>query len=99
MSENASSRKFFRLFAATGPGWNNWEPMFPSFAYAYMKAKKNDPTCRNPKIVVEVDSVAEIMDKIVPYGGRTLREAYVNEEGMSEDHIDRLSLFWPKKDF
>lgn len=69
------------MFAATGPGWNNWEPMFPSFGYAYMKAKKNDPTGRNPKIVVEVDSIADISEKVIPYGGKVLREAYTNEEG------------------
>ncbi len=71
------------LFAATGDGWNNWEPMFPSFTYAYLKPKKDDPTGRNPKLVIEVDSLEEILKKVPENGGKILRAPYVNVEGVT----------------
>lgn len=71
------------FFCATGDGWNNWEPMFPSFTYAYMKAKKNDPTGRNPKLLVEVDSLEDILRKVPENGGKVLRAPYENVEGIT----------------
>ena len=67
------------MFAATGPGWDNWEPMFPSFNYTYLKKKNAGGV--NPKIIVEVNSLADICKSVVPYGGKVLAEPYTNEEG------------------
>ena len=67
------------MFAATGPGWDNWEPMFPSFNYTYLKKKNAGGV--NPKIIVEVNSIADICKAVVPYGGKVLTEPYTNEEG------------------
>ena len=69
-------------FAATGDGFDNWEPMFPSFTYAYLKSRKNDPTGKNPKILVEVDDLDAILEKVPTYGGRVLRDKYKNVEGV-----------------
>lgn len=69
------------MFCATGPGWNNWEPMFPSFTYGYLKARSTDPTGTDPRFIVEVDSIDDICAKVGQYGGKVLREKYTNEEG------------------
>lgn len=67
------------MFAATGPGWDNWEPMFPSFSYTYLKRKKAGQ--KNPRIIVEVNSLSEICKAVLPYGGKVLEAPYTNEEG------------------
>lgn len=69
-------------FAATGDGWNNWEPMFPSFTYAYLKSKNSDPTGKLPKFIVEVDSMDDILKAVPEGGGRILRDRYTNVEGI-----------------
>lgn len=66
------------LFCATGPGWDNWEPMFPSFAYAYIMPKKEG---KNPKIIIEVDDVAAFCEAIIPYGGKVITAPFTNTEG------------------
>lgn len=68
------------MFAATGPGSPNWEPSVPSFAYGYLRAKKNDPTGTYPRFVIECDSIDETLKKIVEAGGEILREKY-QEDG------------------
>lgn len=65
-------------FAATGPGFDNWEPMFPSFCYAYLKAKCGG---KEPRIIVEVDDLAAILEQVTAYGGKVVRPSYENEEG------------------
>lgn len=68
-------------FCATGDGWDNWEPMFPSFTYAYLKSEKDDQTGRNPKILVEVDCLDDILKLVSEHGGKVLRAPYRNVEG------------------
>lgn len=69
------------LFAATGDGWNNWEPMFPSFTYAYLAPRQEDLTGPAPKILVEVDSMDDILKVVPANGGKVLRDRYTNVEG------------------
>lgn len=69
------------MLCATGPGWNNWEPMFPSFTYGYLKSRASDTTGANPRLIIEVNNVDDICARVPEYGGKVLKEKYINEEG------------------
>ena len=64
------------MFAATGPGFANWEPKFPSFGYGFLKPKATDDTGKAPRFVVEVDNIDELLAKVEQYGGKILKGKY-----------------------
>lgn len=64
------------MYCATGPGFENWEPKFPSFGYGFLKPRLTDSTGKEPKFVIEVDSIDDICAKVNEYGGKVLKEKY-----------------------
>ncbi len=68
------------MFAATGPGNPNWEPSVPSFTYGYLRPRAWDRTGRDPRHMVEVDSIDATVQKVLAAGGRLLAETY-EEDG------------------
>lgn len=64
------------MFCATGPGFANWEPKFPSFGYGLLKPQESDDTGAYPRFVVEVDNIDELLPKIEAYGGKVLKGKY-----------------------
>lgn len=65
------------LYAATGPGFANWEPIAPSFIYGFLRAKKDDKTGKSPAFIVEVDNIEEKLLKIRENGGAILEEKHL----------------------
>lgn len=68
------------MFCATGPGNANWEPSVPSFIYGFLRSKQEDPTGKDPLFMIEVDDLEETFKKVVKYGGKVLREPYVEDK-------------------
>ena len=64
------------MFCATGPGFENWEPKFPSFGYGLLKPQETDDTGVYPRFVVEVDNIDELLPKIEAYGGKIIKGKY-----------------------
>lgn len=67
------------FLCATGPGFPNWEPRFGSTGYGFLKPFEADPTGTHPHFVVEVDSVERICAAVGAYGGKVVRERYVED--------------------
>jgi predicted enzyme related to lactoylglutathione lyase len=67
------------LLCATGPGFPNWEPRFGSTGYGFLMPRENDPTGRQPRFMVEVDSIEDVLKKVGAYGGEVIRGAYVED--------------------
>lgn len=64
------------MFAATGPGTENWEPKFPSFSYGFLMPRGGSRTSKEPKFVVEVDDIDDLLGKVEGLGGKILRDRF-----------------------
>ena len=85
------------MFAATGPGFANWEPRFPSYGFGFLKSVKSDDTGRNPRYMIEVDSIDELLPKLEAYGGKLLKAKYTvegNEYAVVEDSEGNAFYIW-----
>ena len=68
------------MYCATGPGNANWEPSVPSFIYGFLRPRSSDPTGRDPLFMIEVDSIEETCKKVIEFGGKVLRDAYIESK-------------------
>ena len=90
------------MFCATGPGFPNWEPKFPSFGYGFLKSRKGDDTGSSPRFVVEVDSIDDILSKVDEYGGKVIKGKYEydgNQYAVLEDSEGNPFYVWQTPDY
>ena len=76
------------FLCATGPGFPNWEPRFGSTGYGFLKPEEADSSGFRPHFVVEVDSIADISEKVDAYGGEVIRPAYEEDGKLYAELID-----------
>jgi predicted enzyme related to lactoylglutathione lyase len=67
------------MFAATGPGSPNWEPSVSSFGFGYLRKREPVEEVGDPRFAIEVDSIADSVAKVIEFGGRLIRDTYVED--------------------
>lgn len=82
------------MYCATGPGTPNWEPSVASFAYGFLRSRKDDTTGRDPLYMIEVDNIQETFKKVVEFGGKVLRDEYVQSKQLYAVIEDSEGYAW-----
>lgn len=85
------------MYCATGPGNANWEPSVPSFGYGFLKSRDSANAVRNPSFVVEVDNLADTLEKVEEFGGKVIAERYMVEKDVYaqiEDSEGNVIYLW-----
>lgn len=89
------------MFCATGPGTPNWEPRFPSFSYGLLMPRGKSQTAKEPKFVVEVDDIGEVLSLVEGHGGRVLRGQFEMDDqqyAVLEDSEGNPFYLWQTPD-
>lgn len=89
------------MFCATGPGFPNWEPKFPSFGYGFLKPR-GAFGANYPRFVVEVDNIDALLPQVEGYGGKVLQGKFEmdgNLYALLEDSEGNPFYIWQTPDY